>query len=143
MAPVTDPEVAVLAARVTAMELLLARAGLLPNPGTLITGCTLIVGPDDLEHDPEVALFQGAAVLRVDHWQGEPVLAIVAGQDVAGAYEMARRVQRAGAPLERIRAFGPAGWERVSLPLLGARGNRVDFVPADGLAGPMIGVELT
>lgn len=143
MARTTDPATAVLGARVVAMEIRLARANLLPCAGTLLSGGALIVGPDDLERDPDVTRFQGFAVLRVPHWPGQPVMVVAAGQDVAGAYGMARRLQQAGVAGARIRAFGPAGWERVSLPFVGVPGGRLDFVPADGLEGPMVGVELT
>lgn len=139
MASVTDPATAVLGAKLTVMEIRLARANLLERD----TRGVLIVGPDDLEHDPEVVRFQGFEVLRVDHWQGEPVAAVPAGDSVASAYEVARRVQDAGVAAARVRAFGPAGWEHVSVPLWAAPTHRLDVVPVDGLDGPMIGVELT
>lgn len=138
MGAVTDAE-AVLAARVVAVELRLARANILGADDV----ARLVVGPDDLEHDQEIVRFQGIEVLRVPHWSGEPVLCVSGGWAVAGAYMVARRIQNAGVPADRIRAFGPAGWEHVSLPLMGATNRRVDFTPADGLDGPMIGVELT
>jgi hypothetical protein len=131
--------VAVLAEVVRSAELKLARAGLLlatDPPGMLV------VGPDDLE---EVVRFQGFDVFRVEHWQGGPVLAVPGGDSVATAYHVARQItQYEAAPPESIRAFGPPGWEHVSIPLMrGRQQNRVDFVPVTGLAGPMIGVELT
>lgn len=100
----------------------------------------LVVGPDDLGG---LAAFAGAAVVRVDHWPGEPVLVVPAGTSVADAYHAARQLELHGLDADRIRAFGPPGWEHVSLPLTRARKRRVDFVPDRKMPGPMIGVELT
>lgn len=143
MASVTDPQTAVLAAKVLNVEIRLARAGLLGVDVEQGDRARLVIGPDDLEHQPEIVRFGGFAVLRVDHWAGEPVVCVPGGDSVASVYEVARRVQGAGVDPARIRAFGPPGWERVSVPLLAAPGHRVDVVPARGLNGPVIGVELT
>jgi hypothetical protein len=136
-----DAAYVVLAAQVVTCRLVLMRANVwpLPDSGPEMLGF-LFVGPDDLEGVSEL---QGCAVWRVDHWQGDPVLAVPAGRSVADAYQVARVLQDAGVPPDRIRAFGPAGWEHVSLPLIAASKHRVDFVPVTKVPGPMIGVELT
>jgi hypothetical protein len=130
--------VALLAARVESMRLQMRRA----YWTELASGHDgwLIVGPDDLEG---VTVFVGAAVVRVDHWPGEPVLVVSTGRTVADAYHAARQFELHGLPADTIRAFGPPGWEHVSLPLTRARNRRVDFVPDRKMPGPMIGVELT
>lgn len=130
-------ETALLGARVGAARLLMQRA-VWAEPGAEFW---LLVGPDDLE---DVTTFMGVPVVRVEHWQGRPVVAATAGHNVASAYQMARVFQEGGIPADQLRAFGPPGWEHVSLPLMGGRqNNRVDFVPVTKLPGPMIGVELT
>lgn len=136
-----EAEGAVLAAQMVTARLTLQRENLWPRPvaGHELPGL-LLVGPDHLE---DVVELQGCAVVRVEHWQGDPVLAVPAGHNVADAYQVARRLQDAGVPPDRIRAFGPPGWEHVSLPLIAATKHRVDFVPVTKLPGPMIGVELT
>lgn len=132
--------VAVLAEWVNVTRLLLRTAGLWPDTDPEPLGF-LIVGPDDLEG---VSEFQGCAVWRVEHWQGEPVLVVPAGQSVADAYQVARVLEQFGVDAGKLRAFGPPGWEHVSIPLArGPRQHRIDFVPVPKMAGPMIGVELT
>lgn len=135
-------EVAVLAERVNVTRLQIRRGGLL---AAVLSGVQvdmlLVVGPDDLEGVTE---FQGCRVWRVEHWPGDPVLAVPSGHSVASAYQVARVLQDQGVRGDLVRAFGPPGWEHVSIPLRGGRhGERVDFVPVTKMTGPMIGVELT
>lgn len=135
-------EVGLLAERVNVTRLLLRAAGLWPEPvaGHEWLGF-LIVGPDDLE---DVSEFQGCAVWRVEHWPGGPVVAVPAGRSVADAYHVARAVEQYGVDAGSLRAFGPPGWEHVSIPLArGPRQHRIDFVPVTKMTMPMIGVELT
>lgn len=139
--------VAMLASRVDVTRLLLRSAGVWPEQAEWEP--VLIVGPDDLEDVPEfegagVWRFQGVPVWRVEHWPGDPVLAVPAGQSVADAYHVVRRVEQCGVDAGKLRAFGPPGWEHVSIPLArGPRQHRIDFVPVRKVVGPMIGVELT
>lgn len=136
---ITD-EVALLAERLNVARLQLRRAGLWPDTDPVPLGF-LIVGPDDLEG---VSEFQGCVVWRVEHWPGQPVLVVPAGWDVASAYQAARAMEQYGVDAGRLRAFGPPGWEHVSIPLArGPRQSRVDFVPVTRMTMPMIGVELT
>lgn len=132
--------VAVLGAALELARMQLRRENLPVDP-------VVLVGPDDLEG---VTAFMGYPVVRVEHWPGRPCLMVPCGPTVPHAYEMARRLQRAGFDGDRLHLFGPPGVQYQALALMWKpqgeplRARQVHGVPVDQMQdGLMIGVELT
>lgn len=141
-ADTVQAQTALLAAWVSMTGMKLRAAGIWPPAvGEIEYRGFLLVGPDDLE---DVVEFQTFTVIRVPHWPGRPCVGVPLVDDhgIPGAYALARRLQEAGVPAERLHLFGPPGVQYQALGLQGQGPRTVHGVPVDRMKrGLMIGVE--